>query len=110
MWKGLNRLRNFISSRSVFFDEDHHLVPILEVGPADGGRVRGRTGCASSCGALNPVRPRSEEFTGEAVHTWLLQPGGGGPWRVAAQLIGGFAALNEPARRLFSMPDKGLNT
>jgi hypothetical protein len=29
---------------------------------------------------------------------------------VAAQLVDGFAALNEPARRLFSMPDKGLNT
>jgi hypothetical protein len=31
------------------------------------------------------------------------------PWRVAAQLVDGFADLNGPAKR-FAMPQQGLNT
>jgi hypothetical protein len=74
MWKGLDGLRDFISSRSVFFDEDHDLVQILEVGPADGGRVRARTRLRFFLRRVEPGSAR-EEYTGEAFHTWLLQPG-----------------------------------
>jgi hypothetical protein len=40
-WTGRYGLRDFIAARSMFFDKDHELVQILEVGPADGERVRG---------------------------------------------------------------------
>jgi len=32
------------------------------------------------------------------------------PWRVAAQLVDGFADLNGPAKQRFAMPQQGLNT
>jgi hypothetical protein len=110
MWTGLDGLRDFIAARSVFFDEDHDLLQILEVGAADGGRVRARTRLRFSLRRIDPGAARSEEYTGEAFHTWLFQPEASGPWRVAAQLVDGFAAMNEPARRLFSTPEEGLHT
>src|SRR5262245_47249882 len=43
MWDGPEGLREFLSARSVFFDESHELLQILEVGPEADGRVRART-------------------------------------------------------------------
>src|SRR5215207_6448712 len=68
MWTGEQGLRDFLSARSVFFDESHQLLQIFDRG------------------------------------------NGGTPWRVAAQLVDGFADLNGPAKGLFAMPQQGLNT
>ena len=53
----------------------------------------------------------SEEFTGEAFHTWRLrrQPPDS-DWRVAAQMVDGFAMLNDNAAGLFAAPTEGLRT
>jgi hypothetical protein len=70
-------------------------------------RVRG---CGSFSAAATR-EPRSEEYTGDAFHTWMFEPDRGrSRWRVAAQLVDGFADLNGPARQLFSMPETGLKT
>jgi hypothetical protein len=57
---------------------------------------------------LEAPSPTSEEFTGSAFHTWVLRRVSG-RWRVAAQIVDGFADLNENAARLFATPEEGLN-
>ena len=44
-------------------------------------------------------------------HTWRLrrEPAEGG-WRVAAQIVDGFAELNDNAATLFGAPTEGLRT
>ena len=110
MWDGREGLAEFLSARSVFFDESHELLQILEVGRQEDGRVLARTRLRLS----PPPRrgaARSEEYTGDAFHTWMFEPDRGrSRWRVAAQLVDGFADLNGPARQLFSMPETGLKT
>jgi hypothetical protein len=58
-----------------------------------------------------PPAAVSEEFTGQAFYTWRLrrQPPEN-HWRVAAQLVDGFAMLNSNAAALFSAPAQGLRT
>src|SRR5262245_25517299 len=43
VWDGPEGLAQFLSARSVFFDESHELLQILEVGRQAAGRVRPRT-------------------------------------------------------------------
>ena len=51
----------------------------------------------------------SEAFTGQAFHKWLLRhEPPESDWRVAAQLVEGFAMLNDNAAKLFSAPTEGL--
>jgi hypothetical protein len=52
-----------------------------------------------------------EEFNGQAFHTWRLrrQPPNN-DWRVAAQMVDGFAMLNDNAAALFAAPTEGLHT
>ena len=52
-----------------------------------------------------------EEFNGQAFHTWRLrrQPPDS-DWRVAAQMVDGFAMLNDNAAALFAAPTEGLRT
>lgn len=110
MWTGEQGLRDFLSARSVFFDESHQLLQIFEVALEADGRVRARTRLRFFLRRLEPGAARSEEYTGDAFHTWIFDRGNGGtPWRVAAQLVDGFADLNGPAKRLFAMPQQGLN-
>ena len=53
--------------------------------------------------------PGDELFTGTALHTWLLRRDDAGRLRVAAQIVDGFADLNDNAERLFATPAQGLN-
>jgi hypothetical protein len=111
MWGGPEGLAEFLTARSVFFDESHELLQILEVGRQDDGRVRARTRLRFFLRRREAGAARSEEYTGDAFHTWVFEPNGEpSRWRVAAQLVDGFADLNDPARKLFSMPETGLNT
>jgi hypothetical protein len=104
-WRGADGLRAFLEARSGFIDERHELRELLERRTLASDEVRLRT-------RLEFVlrQPESgEELTGSAFHTWLLRRDGEGRIRVAAQIVDGFADLNEPARRLFATPDEGLN-
>jgi hypothetical protein len=52
----------------------------------------------------------SEEFTGQVWHTWRLRrESSDGQWRVAAQIVDGFAQLNDNAATLFGAPTEGLH-
>jgi hypothetical protein len=111
MWDGPEGLSEFLTARSVFFDESHELPQILEVGRQGDSRVRARTRLRFFLRRREAGAARSEEYTGDAFHTWVFEPNGErSRWRVAAQLVDGFADLNDPARKLFSMPETGLNT
>jgi hypothetical protein len=69
------------------------------------GEVRIKT-----CLEFSLRQPDSDElFTGTAFHTWLLRRDAAGRLQVAAQLVDGFADLNDNAQRLFAIPDQGLN-
>jgi hypothetical protein len=111
MWDGPEGLAEFLAARSVFFDESHQLLQILAIGREADGRIRARTRLRFFLRSRDTGAARSEEYTGDAFHTWVFEPDGeGSAWRVAAQLVDGFADLNGPARKLFSMPETGLNT
>ena len=70
-----------------------------------------RRACGSSCGATNQEPARREEFTGQVWHTWLLRrEPAEGRWRVAAQIVDGFAELNDNAATLFGAPTEGQRT
>jgi hypothetical protein len=111
MWHGREGLMEFLTARSVFFDESHQLLQILEIKREADGRISARTRLRFFLRSREAGAALSEEYTGDAFHTWLFEADGGGSrWRVAAQLVDGFADLNGPARKLFSMPETGLNT
>jgi hypothetical protein len=52
--------------------------------------------------------PVSDEFTGTAIHRWRVRQVDGRS-RVAAQMVEGFADLNDNSQRLFPTPADGLN-
>ncbi|MFD7284000.1 hypothetical protein ACFV80_45255 [Streptomyces sp. NPDC059862] len=111
MWQGEAGLRDFLQARSVFFDESHEMLQILDVREDGPGALTARTWLHFFLRGREEGAARSEEYTGEAFHAWRLRRlSEDGDWRVAAQIVEGFAALDEPARRLFSTPDKGLRS
>ena len=58
-----------------------------------------------------PGAATSEEFTGQVRHTWRLRrETSEGRWRVATQIVDGFAQLNDNAAALFGAPTEGLRT
>jgi hypothetical protein len=106
LWKGLDGLRDFLSQRDGFFDEHHEVKDVLELeGSDDQAEAKTRLEFFLR-GPEGPEKP-SREFTGSAFHTWRLRRVEG-EWRVAAQLVDGFADLNDNAKELFSTPDEGL--
>ncbi|PRH77151.1 hypothetical protein C6N75_21805 [Streptomyces solincola] len=107
MWEGVTGLRDFLHARSLFFDERHSIEQMSEPEGAADGRWTCRTRLFFFLRRLSPGAARSQEFTGLAWHTWVIQPGPS--WRVAAQLVDGFAGLNDNAHALFSRPDEGLH-
>jgi hypothetical protein len=83
MWDGPEGLADFLSARSVFFDESHELLQILEVGRQDDGRVLARTRLRFFLRRRDAGAARSEEYTGDAFHTWMFEPDRGrSRWRV----------------------------
>jgi SnoaL-like domain len=106
LWKGLDGLRDFLSQRDGFFDEHHEVKDVLELERSDGGAEAKTRLEFFLRGPEGPDKP-SREYTGSAFHTWRVREVDG-KWRVAAQLVDGFADLNDNAADLFSTPDEGL--
>lgn len=105
MWRGPDGLRDFLAARAGFVDEQHDVDEVLEREDLPSGEVRIKTRLEFSL-----RQPDSNQlFTGTAFHTWRLRRDDAGRLRVAAQLVDGFANLNDNARRLFATPDQGLN-
>jgi hypothetical protein len=105
MWQGPNGQRAFLAARAGFVDEQHDVDEVLDRQDLPTGEVRIKTRLEFSL--RQP--PGDELFTGMAFHTWLLRPDNTGRLRVAAQIVDGFANLNDNAKRLFATPNEGLN-
>ncbi|HEX4623829.1 MAG TPA: hypothetical protein VH231_05205 [Solirubrobacteraceae bacterium] len=108
VWKGLNGLRDFLSQRAGFFGERHEVQEILDRSVRDDGDLEVKTRLRFFLRRWDDPAAESEEFTGDALHTWRLRLTDDG-WRVAAQMVDGFADLNASSQRLFATPDEGLN-
>lgn len=111
VWEGGDGLREFLQARSEFFDESHEIQQISDPDPLLGDRWGARTRLWFFLRRRQPGAAVSEEFTGLAFHRWEFQPGEQpSNWRVAAQMVEGFAQLNSNARALFAQPESGLST
>jgi hypothetical protein len=104
-WQGPDGLRDFLAARAGFVDEQHDVDEVLEREDLPSGEVRIKARLKFSL--RQP--PGDDLFTGTAFHTWLLRRDDAGRLRVAAQIVDGFANLNDNAARLFATPEKGLN-
>ena len=110
-WRGPDGLAEFLDARSVFFDESHEILQLIEVTQRDEDNIEAKTRLRFFLRRHESGAARSEEFTGQAWHTWRLRrEGSDGRWRVAAQIVDGFAQLNENAATLFGATDEGLRT
>jgi hypothetical protein len=110
-WRGPDGLAEFLDARSVFFDESHEVLQLIDVTRLDEENIEARTRLRFFLRRHESGAARSEEFTGQAWHTWRLRRDGlEGRWRVAAQIVDGFAQLNENAATLFGATDEGLRT
>ena len=110
-WKGGQELADFLDARSVFFDESHEVLQLMDVMNLDGNSIQARTRLRFFLRRHNPPAAVSEEFTGQVWHTWRMRrEPSDDKWRVAAQIVDGFAQLNENAARLFGAPTEGLRT
>jgi hypothetical protein len=93
------------------FDESHEILQLIDVARPDERTIQARTRLRFFLRRHQPGAARSEEFTGQAWHTWRLRRGSSdGQWRVAAQIVDGFAQLNQNAATLFGAPTEGLRT
>jgi hypothetical protein len=108
VWSGLEGLRDFLSQRDGFFDEEHTIDQLIERGEADNGDLEAHTRLKFFLRRWESPSPVSEEFTGTAFHAWRTRDVNG-KWRVAAQMVTRFEDLNDNAERLFATPDEGLN-
>ena len=110
-WQGPDELAEFLQARSVFFDESHDVLQLIGVTKLDENTIQARTRLRFFLRRHEPPAAVSDEFTGQVWHTWRLrrQPSEVG-WRVAAQIVDGFAQLNDNAATLFGAPTEGLRT
>jgi hypothetical protein len=107
-WKGIDGLRDFLSQRDGFFDENHQVKDVLELDEPAEGEVFARTRLEFFLRRRESPSPTSDEFTGSCFHHWRLRRAPD-RWRVAAQIVERFEDLNDNAERLFATPDEGLN-
>jgi len=111
MWRGPDGLADFLGTRAVFFDESHEILQLMDVERTSDDGIRARTRLRFFLRRRDPQAAVSEEFTGQAFHTWLFRRDPtGSTWRVAAQLVDGFALLNDNAAALFAAPREGMRT
>ncbi|GAA0674035.1 hypothetical protein GCM10010193_28560 [Kitasatospora atroaurantiaca] len=111
MWRGESGTQEFLDARSEFFDESHEITQIIHAALDADGILLARTRLSFLLRRREPGSARSEELTGDAFHLWRFRREPDGVrWRVAAQIVEGFARLNEGARTLFSAPTEGLRT
>ena len=111
MWHGPDGLAAFLADRSVFFDESHEILQLMDITQPAPETISARTRLRFFLRRHEPPAAVSEKFTGQAFHTWRLrrQPPDS-DWRVAAQMVDGFAMLNDNAAALFAAPTEGLRT
>jgi hypothetical protein len=110
-WRGKDGLAEFLDARSVFFDESHEILQLMDVTRLNEQNIQARTRLQFFLRRHQAGEARSEEFTGQAWHTWRLRrEPSEGRWRVAAQIVDGFAQLNDNAVTLFAAPTEGLRT
>ncbi len=104
-WRGPDGLRDFLAARAGFADEQHDVDEVLEREDLSSSEVRIKTRLKFSL-----RQPAGNElFTGTALHIWLLRRDDAGRLRIAAQIVDGFASLNDNGERLFATPNSGLN-
>jgi hypothetical protein len=110
-WRGPDGLAEFLDARSVFFDESHEVLQVMNVSRPGEGEIHAQTRLRFFLRRHEPGAATSEEFTGQAWHTWRLRrEPSEDRWRVAAQIVDGFAQLNDNAATLFGAPSEGLRT
>ena len=110
-WRGVAGLAEFLDARSVFFDEAHEVLQLIHVESPDAQTIQARTRVRFFLRRHEPPAAVSQEFTGQVWHTWQLRrEPPQDQWRVAAQIVDGFAALNPNAAALFGAPAEGLRT
>jgi hypothetical protein len=111
MWRGRDGLADFLGTRSVFFDESREILQLTDVERTSQDRIQARSRLRFFLRRREHDAAVSEEFTGQAFHSWRFRNDPAqGRWRVAAQLVDGFAMLNDNAAALFSAPTQGLRT
>jgi hypothetical protein len=110
-WRGADGLAEFLDARSMFFDESHDVLQLTNVTRADEHSIQAQTRLRFFLRRHQQGAATSEEFTGQVWHTWRLRrEPAEGRWRVAAQIVDGFAELNDNAATLFGAPTEGLRT
>lgn len=109
MWRGVDGLRDFLAARAGSFDERHQVRDVVEVSSPGPYAVDVKTRLEFFLRRREAPSPNSEEYTGSAFHTWRLRRAPD-RWRVDAQLVDGFADLDDNSERLFGNPAEGLDT
>jgi hypothetical protein len=110
-WRGADGLAEFLDARSVFFDESHDVLQLINVTSPDAHTIQAQTRLRFFLRRHEPGAAKSKGFTGQVWHTWRLRrESAEGRWRVAAQIVDGFAELNDNAATLFGAPTEGLRT
>ena len=110
-WRGPDGLAAFLADRSVFFDESHEILQLMDITQPALDTISVRTRLRFFLRRREPQAAVSEEFTGQAFHTWRLRrEPPDSQWRVAAQIVDGFAMLDHNAAALFAAPAEGLRT
>jgi hypothetical protein len=95
----------------MFFDESHDVLQLINVTRADEHSIQAQTRLRFFLRRHQQGAATSEEFTGQVWHTWRLRrEPSEGRWRIAAQIVDGFAQLNDNAATLFGAPTEGLRT
>jgi SnoaL-like domain len=108
LWEGREGLADFLSQREGFFDERHELKEVIEWRQTSCTEAEAKTPLEFFLRSWKPSAPRSEEYIGDALHSWRLRREDE-RWLVAAQIVDGFQNLNDNARTLFATPGSGLN-
>jgi hypothetical protein len=110
-WRGADGLTEFLDARSVFFDESHDVLQLINVTSPDEHTIQAQTRLRFFLRRHQPGAATSEEFTGQVWHTWRLRrEPSEGRWRVAVQIVDGFTQLNDNAVTLFGAPTEGMRT
>jgi hypothetical protein len=110
-WRGADGLAEFLDARSVFFDESHDVLQLISVTSPAEDTIQAEPRLRFFLRRHEPGAARSDEFTGQVWHTWRVRRDPAeGRWRVAAQIVDGFAELNDNAATLFGAPTEGLRT
>jgi hypothetical protein len=108
LWVGREGLNDFLSQREGFFDERHTLKQIIEWRQTSDDEAEAKSRLEFFLRSWQAPAATSQEYTGDALHSWRLRYEGN-RWLVAAQIVDGFENLNDNAQTLFATPDSGLN-